>query len=184
MLLKLFCSLDGALDISCLQVLNYHPEVQAQYTAGTCRLSPLTSQFDMNNEDVKRQFMLAEQFSGPIGSGPHSATWKQQQFIGGVPSSAVMQQQVPAYRPMIDPAMAAAIALHEQQQALAMQQQQQQLYVSGDASAYEYYLASASAAAAAAQGHHNHTAAVAAAAAAMAAQRAASGLYPEPRMAY
>ena len=141
----------------------------------------------MNNEDVKRQFMLAEQFGGMggAGTGPHSATWKQQMY-NGVPSAAVMQQrQVPAYRPMIDPAMAAAMALHEQQQALALQQLQQQYGGGGDA--YDYYLAStnaAAAAAAAAQGHHAHTAAVAAAAAAMAAQRAASGLYPEPRMAY
>lgn len=157
------------------QILNYHPLVQAQYLANTCRLSPLTSQFDMNNEDVRRQFMLAEQRSA--GFAPHGiiGDWKQpqpEQLLGLHYPGLVHQQQLPAYRPLVD----AAVALQEQQvhEAMAMYQH------GANGASLDYYLAAANVSGTG-HDHHAHAAAVAAAAAAMA---AASGLYPEPNMAF
>ena len=161
-----------------LQTLTYHPHYQAQYTAETCRLSPFTSQFDMNSEDVKRQFFLAEQASGGNPGGYPNAS-REQQYSGMQPAASLMQlqpQQVPAYRPMMDPTLAAAMASRDQlaaAHALAMQ-----------GSTAAYYMASAGVPQQAMHGHHAHAAAVAAAATAIAAQRAASGMYPEPTIAY
>ena len=157
------------------QILNYHPHVQAQYAAHTGRLSAFTSQFDMNNEDVRRQFMLAEQLSAGV---PRNAigNWKQPQaepLLGHHHPGLLHQQhqQLPAYRPMADP----TLHEHQVQDALAMYHQHG---VNG--AAMDYYFATN--AAAMGQDHTaHHAAAVAAAAAAMA---AASGLFPEPSMAF
>lgn len=127
--------------------------------------------------------MLAEQ----LGTGiPRSiaGNWKQPQAeILGLHHPALLhhqqqqqqhQQHLPVYRPMVDP----ALALHEHQvhEAMAMYHQHG---VNG--AAMDYYFAAANAGAIGQDHQAHHAAAVAAAAAAMA---AASGLYPEPNMAY
>ncbi len=127
----------------------------AQYTAGSCRLSALASQIDMDNEDVKRQFMAAEQHS----------SWKQQ--MGQAAQQGHTMHQVPAYRP-VDPAMAAAAAV------VAVQQQEQQVALAMQYQAYDYYQQQLAAGVPA-----PHAAAMAAAAAA----QHAAGMYTEPNSA-
>ncbi|GAX73036.1 hypothetical protein CEUSTIGMA_g488.t1 [Chlamydomonas eustigma] len=156
-----------------LEVLNYHPNMQAQYQASTCRLAALNSQFDNNNEDVKRQFIMAEQFGSAAGrpapAAGFAAQWKQpQSMIGSHKAAGAMPQQLPAYRP-VEPSIGAAMTLAAVQEQHAVMTMKYQAAVGTDL----YGLAGAGGTL---TGHHS-AAVLAAAAAALAAQRTASGYY-------
>jgi len=104
-----------------LEALQYHPNVLAQYTIGSCRMPVQMTHLEMDNDDVKRQFMFAEQFGrmSQHSAQPASAAWLQPAYqptmSGGIASvgSWPMHPHVGAYRaqPMDATSIAAAAAV-------------------------------------------------------------------------
>lgn len=78
------------------------PQVMAQYTAGSCRLPPFMSQFDMeSSDDVKRQFMYAEAAQAmPQQSG--SGVWfaPSTNSVGSLPNPGIAGSWPMAHQPV------------------------------------------------------------------------------------
>lgn len=53
-----------------VQALTYHPHIYQQYMPPARQLEPIMAQFDMDaSADMRRQFLLAEQYGGPAAPG-------------------------------------------------------------------------------------------------------------------
>lgn len=85
-----------------IEALNYHPNVLAQYSAGSCRLPMQMHQYDADIDNVKRQFLMVEDRSNsyhqasshyPSGARPAGTPPAMQ------PPSWSLHQQLHAYRP-------------------------------------------------------------------------------------